>query len=398
MPITLRQGSTGHRIYVACGWLLVVAAVVYVPFAHAVGFAPGSIDKPFRINQLNDVIAFAVAILGLNLVIGFSGQLSLGQSAFVGLGAYTTVILVADHQWSYFATVPVAAAICLVVGLLIGIPASRIRGQYLAIATLALAYVFPALLLKYESLTGGPNGKGPDRGEARLVPPSWAPFADAGRLAEPLWVYSILATMAAVLFLLARNFVRSRPGRALLAVRDAEASAVSSGIDPTLYRAVAFAASAVYGGLAGAMLMMNRPFASDALFGTRVSIFLVVGLVVGGAGTISGAIPGAFVYFFVPYYVSEWTYDQSGMPPGLRQLTSPLFEWLRPAAGAGLSGIVFGLTLLLLMFVMPGGCVAGLRALRARVVRIVPHPAWLDDVGRAADPPPVGGPDDPVLR
>jgi branched-chain amino acid transport system permease protein len=395
LPITLRQGSTGHRVYVAAGWLFVVAAVVYVPFAHEVGFAPGSIDKPFRINQLNDVIAFAVAILGLNLVIGFSGQLSLGQSAFVGLGAYTTVILVADHQWSYFATLPVAAGVCLVVGLLIGFPASRIRGQYLAIATLALAYVFPTLLLKYESLTGGPNGKGPARGEARLVPPSWAPFADAGRLAEPLWVYSILATMAAALFLLARNFVHSRPGRALLAVRDAEASAVSSGIDPTLYRAVAFAASAVYGGLAGAMLMMNRPFASDAQFGTRVAIFLVVGLVVGGAGTISGAIPGAFVYFFVPYYVSEWTYDQSGMPPGLRQLASPLFEWLRPVGG-GLSGIVFGLTLLLLVFVMPGGCVAGLRALRARVVRIVPHPRWLDDVGRAADPPPPGGPEDPI--
>ena len=107
MPITLRQGSTGHRVYVAAGWLFVVAAVVYVPFAHEVGFAPGSIDKPFRINQLNDVIAFAVAILGLNLVIGFSGQLSLGQSAFVGLGAYTTVILVADHGWSFFAALPV---------------------------------------------------------------------------------------------------------------------------------------------------------------------------------------------------------------------------------------------------------------------------------------------------
>ena len=97
-------------------------------------------------------------------------------------------------------------------------------------------------------------------------------------------------------------------------------------------------------------------------------------------------MPGAFVYFFVPYYVTEWTYDQSGMPPGLRQLTSPLFEWLRPI-GPGLSGIVFGLALLLLVFVMPGGCVAGLRALRARVVRVVPHPSWLDDVARPADEP-----------
>jgi len=379
----LWRGSLAHRVYAGCGWFLVAAALVFVPLADDLGLAPGSIDRAFRIGQLNDVIAYAVAILGLNLVVGFSGQLSLGQSAFVGLGAYTTVILVADHQWSFIATLPVSAALCFALGLVIGLPASRIRGPYLAVATLAMAYVFPALVLKYESLTGGPNGKGPVRGSAELEPPGWLPFADSGRLAEPLWRYCILITIATVLFLLARNFVRSRPGRALIAARDNPPSATSSGVNVPLYKAMAFAVSAVYGGLAGSMLMINRPFASDSVFGTRMAIFLFVGVVVGGAGTIAGAVPGAFVYFFVPYFVLEWTDDQDGMPPGLRQLTAPLFDWLEPAGGAA-SAILFGLTLLLLVFVMPGGVIAGFRAMRARVVMVTGAPGLPPDDDRPA--------------
>jgi branched-chain amino acid transport system permease protein len=384
MPIRLRQGSAGHRAYVTAAWALAAIAIIYVPFAAETGFAPGSIDKPFRIAQLNDVIAFAVAILGLNLVIGFSGQLSLGQSAFVGLGAYTTVILVADHHWSYFAALPAAAVVCFLVGLVVGIPAMRIRGLYLAVATLALAYVFPTIVIKYQSLTGGVNGKGPARGEAKLVPPSWLPFADDRRLAQPLWVYCILVVVAAVLFLLARNFVKSRPGRALIAVRDSETSAAASGVNVGLYKAMAFAASAVYGGLAGWMLMMNRPFASDVQYSTRVAIFLVVGLVAGGVGAVAGAVPGAFVYFFVPYFMTEWAFDQSGMPPGIRQLTEPLFAWLGDAGGAA-AGVLFGLALLALMFLLPGGFIAGVRRLRARFVVVEPNPSWLADVDR---PPP----------
>src|SRR4051812_20247275 len=142
MPIRLREGSPAHRAYVVVPWVFSVAAVVYVPFAGNVGFAPWSIDDAIRISQINQVIAYAVAILGLNIVIGYSGQLSLAQSAFVGLGAYTTVILVADHHWSFYAAVPAAAAVCLVAGLAIGVPAARIGGLYLAIATLVVAFVF----------------------------------------------------------------------------------------------------------------------------------------------------------------------------------------------------------------------------------------------------------------
>lgn len=386
--VTLRQGSPGHRAYVIGAWILVALGLLYVVFAHSLPVTLFSLDKGFRISQLNDVVAYAVAILGLNLVIGYSGQLSLGQSAFVGLGAYTTLVLVADHNWSYFTTLPVSAAVCFVVGLVVGLPALRIRGLYLAIVTLAVAYVFPSLVLKFESITGGPNGKKPDRGTAEMVPPSWMPFADEGRIAEPLWIFCCLVVIATALFLLARNFVRSRPGRALIAVRDNQTSASVSGVNLALYKAMAFGVSAAYGGLAGSMLMINRPFASDVQFGLTLAIFLVVGLVAGGAGTISGAVPGALIYVFIPYFVAGWTLDQTGMPPGLKQVTKPLFDWLEDRQGGdAISGVFFGLGLLALVFLLPGGFVSGMRKLRARFVHVIPNPDWLTDVERDTGQP-----------
>jgi branched-chain amino acid transport system permease protein len=204
------------------------------------------------------------------------------------------------------------------------------------------------------------------------------PFSDAGRLAQPLWVYCILLVLAAVMFLLARNFLKSRPGRALVAIRDNQTSAAVNGVNPALYKAMAFGVSAAFGGVAGTMLMMNRPFASDVQFGLALAIFLVVGLIVGGAGTISGAIPGALVYVFVPYFMNEWTQEQHGIPPGLRQATNPLFDWLEGRQGAGaIAGVFFGIGLLIFVFLLPGGFIAGVRKLRDRFVQVIPNPAWL---------------------
>jgi branched-chain amino acid transport system permease protein len=382
--ITLRQGTPAHRAYVIGAWALVVLGLLYIVFAHSLPVTVWSLDSASRITLVNDVVCFAIAILGLNLVVGYSGQLSLGQSAFVGLGAYTTIVLVADHGWSYFATLPVSAALCFVVGLIVGLPALRIRGLYLAIVTLAVAYVFPTLVLKYDWLTGGPNGKKPPRGTAEMKAPSWMPFADDGRISGPLWIFCVLTVIAAILFILARNYIKSRPGRALIAVRDNQTSASISGVNLALYKTMAFGVSAAFGGLGGSMLMINRPFASDVQFGLTLAIFLIVGLVAGGAGTISGAIPGAWIYVFVPWYVSQWTTDPSGMAPGLRQVSKPLFDWLqgRPGAGA-VYGVFFGVILLILVFLLPGGFIAGMRKLRARFVQVIPHPSWLADV--AAD-------------
>jgi branched-chain amino acid transport system permease protein len=324
------------------------------------------IGNAAKINQFSQALAYAVAILGLNLLIGYSGQLSIGHSAFVGLGAYATIILVADHQWSFFATFVVAVPLCFIVGILFGLPALRIRGLYLAIVTLALAFAFPTLVLKFESLTGGPNGK---RTRAALVPPEWTPFDATSRYGKAAYIYFVLLVITAVMFLLAHNMLRSRAGRAVIAVRDNQTSAAVCGVNIPVYKTMIFGVSAAFGGVAGTMQVMLNPFASDTQFSVQLAILLVVGLVVGGAATLGGAIPGALLVEFIPWYASEWSKN---------------FSFLKNRPGAGqVAGVLFGLLLLVLVFALPGGVVDGFRRLRSRIVRVIPNPPWLRGIAPA---------------
>ena len=277
-PVVLGEGTPAHRAYLSGAWAVAGLVVATPLLAARLGLGIASFDEPARIVQLNTVAAFAVAILGLDLVVGYAGLLSLGQSAFVGLGAYTTVILVGDHHWSFYAAVPATAVVCFAGGLLVGIPATRVKGVYLAILTLVLAFTFPSLVVRFDWLTGGSNGKGPPRTEGKLRPPSWLPLADSDRLAGPLWVYCLCIVLTVGVFVLARNVMHSRSGRAMITMRDHEPAAIALGVRVGWCKALAFGASAACGGLAGAMLMMNRPFASDAVFNYRMSIFLLAAL------------------------------------------------------------------------------------------------------------------------
>jgi branched-chain amino acid transport system permease protein len=355
--LTLTERTPAHRLYRVAAWGLVAAALIYVPW-----FA----NKPARVDQYSQVVAYAVAILGLNLVIGFSGQISLGHSAFVGIGAYTTVILVADHDWSYFATLPVAFVLTFIVGVLVGLPALRIRGLYLAVVTLAVATVFPTLVIKYDSLTGGPNGK---QAPHKLVPPDWTPFDPRSRFGPVAYRYFVLLAIAVVVFVVARNLLRSRVGRAVVALRDNQTSAAIAGVNLPTYKTLMFGVSAAFAGIAGSLLMIEQPQATDTLFGVQLAIFLVVALVVGGVATIGGAVPGALIYVFLPYYAVQWS-DNVGFLKG------------RPGAGA-ISGVIYGVLLLVFVFVLPGGVMDGLRRLKARFVRVIPNPSWLPE-GHAA--------------
>jgi branched-chain amino acid transport system permease protein len=351
MAITLIERRPAHRAYRAIGSLLAVAVLLYLPwFAH----------KPARIDQFSEVAAFAVAILGLNLVLGFSGQIALGHSAFVGLGAYTTVILVADHHWSYFATIPLAFVLSFVVGLLVGVPALRIRGLYLAVVTLAVATVFPTLVLKFDGLTGGPNGK---QARTKLVPPSWTPFKARTRFGPAAYRYFVILLIATVMFALVVNLMHSRAGRALIALRDNQTSAVVSGVSPPIYKTLIFGLSAGIASVGGSLLMIQQPQATDGKFGVDLAIFLVVALVIGGVGTIAGAVPGALAFVFIPYYSSQW---------------SPKVSFLKGRPGAGsVAGVIYGLLLVIFVFVLPGGMIDGIRRLRSRILTIVPNPPWL---------------------
>ena len=169
MAISLVQGSPKHRLYVTGSWLIGIAVLIALPFIKL----PELFGNPTgQILNWNKVLAYAVAILGLNLVVGYSGQISLGHSAFLGLGAYATVILVSDHHWSFFAALPIAFVVPFVIGCVIGLPALRIKGLYLVVVTFALAITFPTVILRFASITGGSNGKNVSN---TLEPPSWTP-------------------------------------------------------------------------------------------------------------------------------------------------------------------------------------------------------------------------------
>ena len=352
MAYKLIQRTPQARAWKISGWVIATAVLIYLPWYFSGNRA--------RIDQFSQAICYAVAILALDLVIGFSGQISLGHSAFVGVGAYTTVILVADHHWSYFSTIPLAFVICFIVGLVVGLPALRIRGLYLAVVTLAVATVFPTLVLKYESLTGGPNGK---QATDQIVPPGWTPFDANSRFGPVAYRYFVLLIIAVICFIAVRNVMHSRAGRALIALRDNQTSAATCGVNLPLYKTMTFGLSAGIAGIAGSMLMIQTPQATDGKFGIELAIFLVVALVIGGVATVSGAIPGALAFVFIPYYSSQWS-EHIGFLKG------------RPGAGS-IAGVIYGVLLLIFVFVLPGGVIDGIRRLRSRFIVMVPNPSWL---------------------
>jgi branched-chain amino acid transport system permease protein len=351
--VTLTERTPAHRAYKMFFWALLIAALIYAPY-----FA----GQPARISQFTQVLCYAIAIMSLDLVIGFSGQISLGHSAFVGLGAYTTIILVADYDWNYLATIPIAFALTFVVGVVVGLPALRIRGLYLAVVTLAVATVFPTLVIKYESMTGGPNGK---QSSDRFLPPDWTPWDPRSRFGPLAWHYFVILAFGIVLFILVRNMVKSRVGRAIIAQRDNQTSAATSGINLAAVKTLTFGVSAAVAGVAGSLLMIETPQATDTKFGLQLAIFLVVALVIGGVATLWGAIPGALAFVFIPYYARQWA-DNFGFLEG------------RPGAGA-ISEVFYGALLLVFIFVLPGGVMDGVRRIKARIVKVIPNPSWLPE-------------------
>lgn len=246
----------------------------------------------YRLFQFTLAYIYAIALLGLNLLIGYNGQFSLGHGAFFAIGAYTTAIMIDRWDIGYGWTIIAAGAICLVVGFLFGIPALRIEGMYLALATLALALATPQFL-KYhlfEGWTGGVQGIVIDKPEAPFGLP----------LNPDQWLYFFTLAILLLAFVLGWNLVRGRTGRALVAIRDHRIAAQSMGINTALYKSLIFGVSALYTGVAGALSAIVIQFVAPDSFTLFLSIFFVVGIVVGGLGSITGAIYGGFFIQFVP--------------------------------------------------------------------------------------------------
>jgi len=282
----------------------------------------------FRTVQLATVGAYFIAILGLDILTGNSGQISLCHGAFMAVGGYTTAILMANHNVRDLWTIPIAAGVAGGIGLLAGVPALRLSGFYLALATFGIAVVLPTILKKFDHLTGGSTG-------ITLFgrPTETGHGVGVWRLTNNQWLYALTWTIGVLLFLLAWWLLDARFGRSLRAVRDSELAAAASGVNRALYKVLAFGVSAAFAGVAGALFAINVAYVSPDTFPVQLSLYLLVGAVVGFFGSIWGAVFGALLIQFLPDVVGVFPHVDTKQ--------------------AGPTTFFFGLVLVVLMLVLP---------------------------------------------
>jgi branched-chain amino acid transport system permease protein len=315
------------RLTLSVGLLLGAVVIVGLPF----------VAKNFLIFQITMAVIYAMAILGLNLLTGFNGQFSLGHSAFFAIGAYTAAILMEHADVAYYWTLPVAGLICLITGFAFGLPALRLEGIYLALATFALGTAMPQLLkwTPLEPWTGGVQG-------VVIIKPD-APFGLP--LNSDQWLYFFTVAIAALMYVCAINLVRSRTGRAIVAIRENPIAASAMGINVAMYKSLTFGVSALYTGVAGALGAIAVQFVAPDSFPIVLSIALFVGLVVGGVASIPGTLVGGLFVLFVPNVAEQ--------------------------VSKGLAGAVYGIILIIVIYLMPTGAAGLVRLLAARFVRVI---------------------------
>jgi branched-chain amino acid transport system permease protein len=341
-PYVVRRRTGPHRALVAAGLLAAVAVLWW-----------GGHIGQFNQGQLTRVMIYAIAIAGLNIATGYTGMVSVGHSAFFGLGAYTTGILMTEAGWRAEYTIPVALVVCFVAGLVVGLPALRIRGLYLAVVTLAFGVAFPEIIGRFPGLTGGTQGLTISFDQLR--PPTWTGYT-LGQ--QGLWLYWLSAAVLVIVMVIVHNLVRSRFGLAMMAARDNEIAASSSGVDLAAVKVLSFGISGALTGVGGSLfaVYLGSLTATDS-FTLLNAIALLTGLVIGGSGTRFGPIIGAIGVVYIPYYTSNLGQGES-------------------------SAVLFGAALILIVFVAPEGLVGAFFRLLRRVLVVVP--ALAGDAGRPA--------------
>jgi branched-chain amino acid transport system permease protein len=332
--------------------VLIARIVIGIVLATAAVYAPFYFEPTWN-RVFSQAIYLAIAAMGLNLLTGFNGQVSIGHGAFFGVGAFTSAILVVDHGWTYEPTIVVAALLSAAVGVLVGLPALRVRGLYLALVTLGLAVLFPRITQRFVEGSGG----------VPLLRPQRRNFESLIQgLDDDQWAYFLCLAIMVVLFLLAWNLVRGRVGRAMIAVRDQELAATTVGVNLAGTKVATFAISAAYAGVAGSLSVMIDSVAdgTNPILYFQRSIEFLVAMVIGGAATILGPAVGALMLVLLRRYTEDWAEGK---------------EVLSPA--------IFGASLILIVYVLPEGVVGGVRRVLARLGRRSPRGS-----GGATSPPP----------
>jgi branched-chain amino acid transport system permease protein len=300
--------------------LLVVAGVLSaLPF----------LISDYNVSLVAQVGIFFIAVLGLNILTGYTGQISIGHGAFMAIGGYTTAVLSRDHHTNLVLTMVAAFALCFVVGLIVGLPALRLSGVYLALVTFALAVSIPQIPLQYSTFLGGSGG------------------VQSAETVSNLWIYAAAWTASAILFVLAWLILRGRIGRAFRAVRDSEIAAVASGVELPVYKTLAFGISAAYAGVAGSLFVLaTNGFAQPSEFDVFLSLEILIGAAIAGLGSLWGILAGAAFVGLLP------------------QISTSV-----PVIGAQHGrDVVFGAAVILVMLLLPDGF-AGLLARLRRLAR-----------------------------
>ena len=310
----------------------------------------------FRLGQFTYVAIYFIALLGLNILTGYNGQISLGHAAFMAIGGYTAAVLILgrdgfelvgqeaasiipEHGMRPLWTIPIAGLVTGVIGYLFGLPALRLAGVSLALATFAVAVSMPQIAKRFEHLTGGGGGLS--------LPLPQAPFG--WDIATAHWLYYEAWVTAGILFVVAWLLVRGRVGRAWRSLRDGEVAAVSSGVSPAVYKTLAFGISSAYAGVAGALFAIQTAYINPDTFPLSLSILLLASAVIGGLSLLSGVVVGALVLEFLPIYAQD--------PPLVH------LEFARQAAP-----VVFGVVLMIIVLLVPGGAASLLRRLTRPIV------------------------------
>lgn len=306
------------------GLLIALAVACALPF----------MVSNYRVFQLTLTLVYAIALLGLNMLTGYNGQISLGHGAFYAIGAYVAAILMDKFGVPYWLTVPAAGAVCLVAGFLFGLPALRLEGLYLALATFALGVAMPQILKykHFEHWTGGAQGIVIVKPEA----PEWS------GLTQDQWLYFVVLVCLVALFVIGWNVLRGRMGRAMVAIRDQPIAAQAMGVNTAMVKSATFGLSAMYTGIAGALGAIVIQFVAPDSFNIFLSITLVVGVVIGGLASIPGAIFGAIFIQFIPNIADQ---------------ISKAAPWA-----------IYGIFLIVFMYVMPSGVAGFVRLVMARFV------------------------------
>lgn len=281
----------------------------------------------YQLFEFSQAFIYAIALLGLNILIGYNGQISLGHGAFYALGGYTTAIMTTRWGIHYGWTIAASGLLSLAAGFLFGLPALRFEGLYLALATLALALATPQVLKYFDTWTGGSQGIVLDKPPVPLDLP----------LNQDQYLYYLSLAILVLALITAWNLLRGRVGRAMMAIRDNPVAAETMGVHNALYKSLTFGVSALYTGIAGSLGVLAVTFAAPDTFNVFLSIDLLAGSVVGGVVSISGAIFGALFIVFVPVYAQQ---------------ISQAAPWA-----------ILGVFLIALMYLMPNGCASLLHRL-----------------------------------